>query len=109
MFDFIRRWLRKQDGEASARCRECGKNFRLSELVFVNACYHDDIRHKTCMGFRELCNSCHKQLPDPLAYYSVILQAKAIANPDQYPWDNALKGLSISLRGQRKHETAVLH
>lgn len=72
----------------------CGRSLPLSQLVFINHCYHVEVqhRHRSCAGLRLLCFECHQRLGG-YAYYAAFLASEAAERPDKYPWDDCLIGL----------------
>ena len=110
-------WLwgkgRKQRGSGTAsevtqKCLgSCGRTLPQSQFVFINHCYHSesDFMHRQCSGFRFLCTPCHTALPDPIEYYRARLAVMAIKSPDQYPWEDCMKGVGLYLEGLAEMES----
>lgn len=88
-------WLRHGSAEKRQQCLgPCKRSVPVADLVLANFCYHKEVDylHRSCSGIRLLCSSCHIKI-GTYAYYAAFLKGMAEANPDQYPWDDALIGL----------------
>lgn len=96
MFDWL--WGKRTPEEPTQSCAGCGDALPPGRLVPINHCYHTEVGygHRGCVGFRLLCVDCHQHL-GCTDYYVQALEQRAMAAPEQYPWDRCMLGLRLYL------------